>query len=140
MAARAMEVLVAAILCDLDEDHDLATLVEVPPDPVASANGEFPVHSIRELVPADYAHQSPFRLKHRVKAALDWQDSLRHCLRSTWAEHPASRETWNVCTQHVLDFCCNIVKDRTTSQRVIERAFAVLMEVQSLETDSHRWS
>jgi len=57
------------------------------------------------------------------------QDSLFHCLQSTWGEVDGSAGQGKLCKDHVLDLCCNIVKDPSASQRAIKGAFAVLMEV-----------
>mmetsp|Transcript_39620 Transcript_39620/g.93227 ORF Transcript_39620/g.93227 Transcript_39620/m.93227 type:complete len:2695 (+) Transcript_39620:129-8213(+) len=59
------------------------------------------------------------------------QDSLFHCLQSSWGEVDGNGTPGQgkFCKEYVAELCCNIVKDPKTSRMAVRGAFAVLMEV-----------
>ena len=61
------------------------------------------------------------------------QDSLFHCLQSTWGEVDSSGMSGQgkQCKEYVAHLCCKIVQNKggNTSQMAMKGAFAVLMEV-----------
>jgi len=60
------------------------------------------------------------------------QDSLFHCLQSTWGEIDGNGNgQGKQCKEYVANLCCKIVQNKggSTSQMAMKGAFAVLMEV-----------